>query len=242
MDETVLQLIRTYKPSQKTIELLRSTKLVIFAGITSAGKNTIMNELIKTGDYYDVVTSTTRAPRENDGILEVDGIDYFFLSNDSAIKNIKNGAYVEVANVHGRINGLLVDALGRGINEGKTPIIDIDVQGVDNVKKLSQNAVAIFIVPPSYHEWIKRMRNRYPSDEAFYEAWPERRKSAIMELETALSKPYYHFIVNENIDDATHSALAIAQKQDEFNQIDKSYHIWAERILADLKNSDTIQG
>lgn len=238
MNESVIQLIQTYKPSQETINLLRSKKLIIFAGITSAGKNTLMNEMIKTGGYYDVVTSTTRAPRENDGIMEVEGVDYYFLSTEQAVENIKNGAYVEVANVHGRINGLLVDALGRGKNEGKTPIIDIDVQGVDNVKRLSDNVIAIFVVPPSYQEWIRRMRNRYPSDEAFHEAWPERRKSAIMELETALSKPYYHFIVNEDIEDAKHSALAIAQKQDEFNQIDKSYHIWAERILTELKNSE----
>lgn len=237
MDDAVLTLIKSYVPSQKTVELLRSKKLIIFAGITSAGKNTIMNELIKTGKYYDVVTSTTRPPRENDGVMEVDGVDYYFLSTEEAIEKIKRGEYVEVANVHGRVNGILAQAFNTEGNEGKTPVIDIDVQGVDYVKSLSENAIAIFVVPPSFTEWVKRMRNRYPSDEAFYEAWPERRNSAIMELEMALSKPYYHFIVNENITEAVHSAQVIAEKADEFNQIDRSYHVWAEQILENLKES-----
>lgn len=237
MNDDIKQQIADYKPSHTAVDLLRSKRLVIFAGITSAGKNTIMNELIKTGEYYDLVTATTRSPRANDGIMEIDGVDYHFLSTDEALEHIKNGDYLEVAAVHERINGLLASELKRAGAEHQTPVIDVDVQGVDTFKNLSDNVVAVFVVPPSYHEWVRRMKKRYPTDDEFKEAWPVRRRSAIMELKMALSKPYYHFIVNEDITEAVQSALAISTKpQDEFNQIDRSYHVWAQKILDELES------
>jgi len=236
MNNDIKQQIADYKPSRTAVESLQSKRLVIFAGITSAGKNTIMNELIKTGEYYDLVTATTRPPRVNDGVMEVEGVDYHFLSTEEALEHINNGDYLEVAAVHERINGLLASELVRAGSEHQTPVIDVDVQGVDTFKNLSDNVIAVFVVPPSYQEWVRRMKKRYPTEQEFNEAWPVRRRSAIMELKMALSKPYYHFIVNENIPEAVQSALAISTKPlDEFNQIDRSYHVWAQRILHELE-------
>ncbi|MBP9761806.1 hypothetical protein KBD11_01930 [Candidatus Saccharibacteria bacterium] len=235
MQYDLVSQLRSYQPSQDAIDTLRKKKLVIFAGITSAGKNAIMNELVKTGKFHDLITSTTRAPRENNGVLERDGVDYHFLTTETALAKVRDGAYLEVAPVHGHINGLLAEEVSKASGEGMIPIVDVDVQGVQTFKNMSDNVVAIFVVPPSYDEWIRRMRNRYPTDEAFLQAWPPRRESAIMELQEALSKPYYHFIVNEELTDAVRAAESIARNQDQFNQIDKSYHIWAERILAELK-------
>lgn len=235
MDSTVRDLIQSYSPSQKTIDLLRQKQLVILAGITAAGKDTIIKELTRSGDYHDLVTSTTRAPRANDGIMEVDGVDYHFLTMDQAVQKVKNREYVEVAVVHERINGLLASELQRAYDANKTPIIDVDVQGVDALERLSQSsAISIFLLPPSYEEWVSRMKRRYPTAEAFAEAWPVRRQSSIMELQTALEKPYYHFVVNENLADAVKVVDRLANKNDEFNQIDKSYHAWAENILNEL--------
>ncbi|HPR09775.1 MAG TPA: hypothetical protein PLT04_04355 [Candidatus Saccharibacteria bacterium] len=238
MTDDTQALLSTYAPSNTSIRALQSQPLIIFAGITSAGKNTIMNELLKTGEYHHVVTSTTRAPRENDGVMEVSGVDYHFLTTEQAVAKLQNREYLEAANVHGNINGVLASEFEIAAQSGKVPIIDVDVQGVAAFKKLSDKVIAIFVVPPSYEEWVKRMRNRYPNDAAFNETWPVRRKSAIMELKVALSQPYYHFIVNENIVEAAHAAYAIAHKAgDEFNQIDRSFHVWAERILQELTSS-----
>jgi guanylate kinase len=236
MDDEVVELLQNYVPGEDAVLTLRKQRLIIFAGITSAGKNTIMNELLKTGEYHDIVTSTTRLPRENDGVMEIDGQDYHFLTMEEAMKRLKNREYLEAANVHGKINGVLASEFEKASETGKVPILDVDVQGVETFKKLSNSVIAVFVVPPSYEEWVSRMKKRYPSQGAFEEAWPARRESAIMELETALSKPYYHFIVNESLQDAVHAAYAIAHKsQDEFNQIDKSFHVWAEQILSELK-------
>ncbi len=236
MHDDIVTTLAQYTPSPEVIELVRRKKIVIVAGITSAGKNSIMSELVKTGQYHDLVTSTTRAPRENDGVMEVDGVDYHFLTTNEALAKVKNREYIEVAWVHERINGLLAEEVERAEDEGKIPIIDVNVEGVAALKSISEKAIAIFVLPPSYSEWVRRMKKRYPTEDAFNEVWPVRRRSAIMELETALSAPYYHFVVNEDLAEAVNAVDRIAHGEDKFRQIDKSYHIWAERILAELKS------
>lgn len=235
MEKEVLALLKRYRPNEETISTLRSRKLLIVAGITGAGKNTIMNELLKTGQYHDLITATTRPPRVNDGVMEIEGIDYHFLTKEAAIEHVKRGEYVEVAPVHERINGLLVDELEAARDEGKIAMLDVDVQGVAAYETLSDNVISVFVLPPSYEEWINRVKGRYSDEASFKEAWPIRRRSAIMELEEALSKPYYHFVINDNLIDAVHAVDRIAHKNDEFNQIDRSFHAWAEQILAELK-------
>ncbi len=233
----MLDLLKNYRPNDDVIELLKSRKIVIVAGITGAGKNTIMTELLKSGEYYDLVTATTRAPRENNGVMETDGVEYSFLTKEQAIEKVKAGEYVEVAPVHERINGLLVDELKRAREEDKIALIDVDVKGVAVYEELSDKVISVFVLPPSYEEWVRRVRARYPDEASFNEAWPVRSRSAIMELEEALAKPYYHFVINDKIEDAVTAVDKIAHHDDEFTQIDKSFHVWAETILEELKKN-----
>ena len=235
MDDSIREIIAQYKPSQHAIDTLRSEKLVIFAGTAGAGKNSIMDGLLRSGKYHDIVTSTTRAPRENNGVMERDGIEYHFLTTEQALEKLNNGEYLEVAPVHEKINGVLVSELEAAKQAGKVPIIDVDVQGVHTLKSLSDNVIAIFVVPPSFDEWMRRVKNRYDTEADFEAAWPARRKSAIMELEDALSREYYHFLVNEDLEQAIHSAEGIINHDDKFSQIDKSYRVWVQRILDELR-------
>ncbi|PID31107.1 hypothetical protein CSA80_03160 [Candidatus Saccharibacteria bacterium] len=235
MQDDIKQLIENYKPSQKTVDTLRSQRLVIFAGTAGAGKNAIMNGLLKSGAYHDIVTSTTREPRENNGVLERDGVDYHFLSTEQAAEKLRNGEYIEAALVHDCVYGVLASEIERAAAAGKKPIVDVDIQGVHTFKSLSDNVVAIFVVPPSFAVWMERIKHRYESEEEFSEAWPTRRASAIKELEDALKQPYYHFLVNEDLDQAIRSAEGIIAHDDKQRQIDKSYRVWVERILDDLK-------
>lgn len=231
-------LIAGYTPSQQSVETLRSQKLVIFAGTAGAGKNAIMSGLLESGKYHDIVTSTTRQPRENDGVMEQDGVDYHFLTTEQAAEKLRAGEYIEVAAVHEKINGVLVSEIERAAAAGKIPIVDVDVQGVHTFKSLSDTVIAIFVVPPSFEEWMRRIQHRYDTKEEFDAAWPVRRKSAIMELEDALSRPYYHFLVNEDLEQAVKSAEGIIAHGDTFSQIDKSYRVWVEKILDELKASE----
>ena len=224
-------LISEYTPNEAGVELLRQTELVLLVGITGAGKNTVLNEMVKSGEYHDLITTITREPRYNNGVLEQDGVEYYFVSQERAVELLKAGEYVEVSPVHGRIYGVTVDEVRKAHDAGVMAIADIDVQGVSKYKKLSDNVSAIFLVPPSYEEWQRRVRLRYPTEEEFLEDWPNRRASAVMELEKALTAPYYHFVVNDDLTLAVDACMKIAKNRDRFVRKDDETRLLARDLL-----------
>src|SRR5947209_4084329 len=93
-------LLADYKLSKASLLTLSQTKLVLLVAPTSSGRNTIIRELLKTGDYYFIVSDTTRKPRVNDGIPERDGVEYWFRSEEEVLEDIKQGKYLEAAVIH----------------------------------------------------------------------------------------------------------------------------------------------
>ena len=228
--------LREYTPNSAGIALLKDTEVVLLVGITGAGKNTVLMEMLKTGEFHDLVTTITRLPRENNGVLEQEGLDYHFITEERAWELLEAGEYVEVSPVHGRIYGVTVDEIRQAHDEGKIALADVDVQGVAKYKKASDSVTAIFLVPPSYQEWQRRVRQRYPSEEAFLEDWPNRRHSTIMELERALSAPHYHFVINDNLDEAVDACIKIAHMKDEFVRKDDEVRLLTRDLLNTLTN------
>lgn len=208
--EQAFTLINNYIPSENAVNTLRQTPLVLIVGITGSGRDTLINELVKTGEYYQLVTTTTRAPRTNNGVPEQHGVEYYFDTPEHAVENIKKGEYIEVSIVHGNINGLLVDELERAKQSGKIAITDIDDQGTYKYWSISPNVIPLFVVPPNFDEWLRRLKLRYQSTEEFEATWPTRRESAIRELESALNEPYYHYVINDDLDDAVRACAGIA--------------------------------
>lgn len=226
--------LREYSPSPEGIALLQDTEIVLLVGITGAGKNTVLDEMLKTGEFYDLVTTIARPPRKNNGVLEREGIDYHFVTDEQAQKLLDDGAYVEASPVHGRVYGVTVDEIRRAHDNHKMAIADIDVQGVAKYKKISDRIIAIFVVPPSFEEWQRRVRQRYPSEGAFLEDWPNRRKSTIMELERALAAPYYHFVINDDLAEAVDACIKIAHRRDEFVRKDDEVRLLTRDLLDTL--------
>lgn len=234
--QDIESLIEHYTPSTQGLELLASTRVVLLVGITGAGKNTILNMMMETGKFHDMVTSVTREPRMNNGVMEQDGVDYHFLTSEQALKKIKAGEYVEVSPVHGRIYGVTVDEVQRAHDAGKIAVADIDVQGVEKYKKVSDDVTAIFLLPPSYEEWQRRARLRYASEDEFLADWPNRRDSAVKELTKALETPHYHFVINDDIDEAFKACMQISESRDKFYRKDDEMRLVARDIL-DVLNS-----
>lgn len=226
--------LREYTPNPAGVALLEDTEVVLLVGITGAGKDTVRKEMLKTGEFHDLVTTVARPPRQNNGILEQDGVDYHFVTDEQAWKLLEAGEYVEVSPVHGRIYGVTVDEIRKAHDEGKIALADVDVQGVAKYKKASESVTAIFLVPPSYQEWQRRVRQRYPSEEAFLEDWPNRRHSTILELERALSAPHYHFVINDDLDAAVTACIKIAHMQDEFVRKDDEVRLLTRDLLDTL--------
>ena len=227
-------LITQYYPSEAAIEVVHTTKIVLLVGISGAGKDTIKHQLLKSPDYSDIISHTTRTPRMNNGVMETPDVDYHFVQEDEAIRMLENHEFIEAKFVHGTVYGTSVAEVAKARENNQIAITDIDVQGVDEYKELSQNVIAIFILPPSYDEWRRRLAARYQTPEEFEAEWPKRRASAITELTHALEVPYYHVIINDDLDTAVTAAGKIAHKPDIYTRKDDEARLAARDLLESI--------
>ena len=228
------RLIEDYQPPEAAIYTIRHAKIALLVGISGAGKDTIKRAILERPGFADVVSHTTRQPRMNAGVMEVDGEDYHFISQDEATRMIQEGEFVEVKFVHGTIYGTSIEEVRRA-SQGGIAITDIDVQGVAEYKDVSSQVVAIFIVPPTYDAWIERLQQRYATTEEFEAEWPKRRDSAIKELTRALELPYYHCVINDTIERAVEVVSEISARSDVFTRKDDEARLVARDLLSQIK-------
>mmetsp|Transcript_21842 Transcript_21842/g.44890 ORF Transcript_21842/g.44890 Transcript_21842/m.44890 type:complete len:216 (+) Transcript_21842:94-741(+) len=134
-------------------------KPVVFCGPSGVGKGTLIEMLMKRfpkDQFGFSVSHTTRKPREG----EVDGTHYNFTSVEKIKEEIAAGKFVEYAEVHGNYYGTSVAAVESVQKQNRICILDIDIQGVMEVKKSSLEPLYFFITPPSLEELEKRLRGR----------------------------------------------------------------------------------
>ncbi|TWP26520.1 hypothetical protein EUA60_02345 [TM7 phylum sp. oral taxon 346] len=229
------KLIREYQPSESVRQLVIQTKIVLLVGISGAGRDTTKQRLMQSSEFADIVSYTTRQPRQNKGIWEREGIDYNYIDEATAARLLESHAFVEAKFVHGTVYGTGVKQIQDIRDAGKIAVTDIDVQGVDEYKKLSPGVVAIFLLPPNYQEWRRRLSVRYASQEEFDREWPKRYNSAIREITHALEVPYYHFVINDDIDETARIVREIASKPDVYNRKDDEARLAARDLLEQLK-------
>jgi guanylate kinase len=230
------QKIASYEASTETVELVRDTKIVLLVGISGAGKDTVKQHLLEKPVFRDIVSHTTRAPRVNNGVPEIEDVDYHFINQTTAEKMIDNQEFIEVKFVHDTVYGTSVAELKKTHDAGKIAVTDIDVQGVSEYKQMSSQVVAIFILPPSYDVWRERLSHRYATNEEFEAEFPRRRESAIMELEKALTTSYYHFIINGDLDRTVRVAEEIATEPEMVRSKDEEIRLLAAELLQEIKS------
>ena len=175
-------------------------KVIIISAPSGCGKSTIINAILAEGeiDMQFSVSATNRAPREG----EQHGVNYFFLTDEEFRKAIAEDAFVEYEEVYpGRFYGTLKREVARICEAGHNVVLDIDVKGGVNVKKLyGEEARSIFIMPPSVEELRRRLEGR-ATDSA--EVINERVGKA--EYEIGFAKDYDFQVVNDDL------ATAVAQ-------------------------------
>ncbi len=204
------QKLDQYKPSNDTINLIKQTPILLLVGVSGAGKNSIKQGLLATRQYHHIVSHTTRLPRENNGVPEQDGVEYHFISLTKAEKMLAKYAFVEAKTYSGNIYGTSVAEIQAAHDEKKIALTDIEVKGVAEYKAMSPDVQAVFVLPPSYAVWQQRLTKRY-KDEPFDGADIERRmQTAKLELEEALKKDYFRFVINNDLDTAVRAVDAIA--------------------------------
>jgi guanylate kinase len=183
-----------------------SGKCVIFSAPSGAGKTTIVRALLdaKIGLEFSV-SACSREPRPN----EVDGNDYYFLGTEGFRQKIDEEAFVEWEEVYtNNFYGTLRSEVERIWKNGHTVIFDVDVIGGLNLKKIfKEQALAIFVQPPSYEELEQRLRFRSTETE---DKIAQRMSKAREELSYA--SKFDHILVNDHLENAIDSAKELVQE------------------------------
>ncbi len=222
------QTLADYQMSDKSKSILGNTHLALMVAPTSVGRNTIIEELMKTGEYHFIVSDTTRKPRINDGVPEQNGVNYWFRSEEEVLEDLKTGKFLEAAIIHNQqVSGISIRELQKARNDRKIATTDIEVVGVRNIIQAKPDALAFFVLPPSFKEWMRRIegRGRMTSTEKH-----RRLESAVEEFEAALKYDYYSFIINDTVEHAVQQIqVVIHDKVDPKNQDD--YRQLAEELL-----------
>lgn len=234
------RVLTDYHPSDAAREALKPVRLIMLVGPTSSGKNTIVGELLRTGKYHYVVSDTTRKPRENQGVMEQNGREYWFRTEDELLADLQAGQFLEAAIIHDQqVSGTSVRELVSADAEDKPALHEIDYVGADIVHATKPDAHFVFIVPPSFDEWMVRMRGRgeLPPDET-----RRRLESSVKEIRTALERDFYWFLVNDTYVHAAKHIDDMVASGDFDHEVEKSARDTAREILADteayLKTSD----
>ncbi len=141
------------------------SKMLIFTAPSGAGKTTIVRHLLKKFPQLDFsVSASTRSRRSH----EIDGHDYYFISQEEFERKVQSGDFVEWEEVyHGLRYGTLHSEIDRLWKKGKHIVFDIDVKGATNIKKAyPKEAFVVFVKPPSPEILFKRLRDRNTEDAA----------------------------------------------------------------------------
>lgn len=181
--------------------------VLILSSPSGCGKTTVARRLLKDDDNLVLsVSATTRKPREG----EIEGKDYFFLSNEQFENSISNNCFLEHAEVFGKHYGTPENFVQEKLNEGKNLVFDIDWQGVEQLKKkIPKDIVSIFMLPPSIEELRKRLVKRN-SDHT--EEIEKRIREATLEISKA--GEYDYIIINDDLEETIHVVknIIVAEK------------------------------
>ena len=178
-------------------QTVKPGKIIIVSAPSGCGKSTIIGALLKRGeiDMEFSVSATSRPPREG----EEHGVHYYFLTEEEFRNRIAAGEFVEYEEVYpGRFYGTLRSEVERRCAEGHNVILDIDVKGGVNVRRMfGDKAISLFIMPPSVEELRRRLEGRATDS-------PEEiaKRVGKAEYELTFAKDFDKVVVNDDLDKA----------------------------------------
>jgi len=181
--------------------------LVVISGPSGVGKTTIVHRVREAFDAVFSVSATTRPKSEK----EIDGTDYFFITEAEFQKKIDDDSFLEHAEVFGcHKYGTLRNQVDDVLRAGRVILLDIDVQGGMQIRDNMKESIRIFILPPSEEELLRRLEARGRED---LDSIQRRFREAQQEIKLSKqSNAYEYFITNDNLKLAVEETVAIIKK------------------------------
>ncbi|KAL0901634.1 hypothetical protein ABMA27_006845 [Loxostege sticticalis] len=200
---------------------------LVLCGPSGSGKSTLLKRLLKEfpDKFGFSVSHTTRNPRPG----EKDGVHYHFTNKEDMTAAVAKGEFIETATFSGNMYGTSKRAVDDVRRTGKICVLDIEIEGVKQVKTTDLDPLLVFVMPPSIEELERRLRARNTECE---EALRKRLDTAIREIEFGKQPGNFHIIImNDNLDKAYTDLREFISK----NTLDKDQETAAE--TNDLKNN-----
>ena len=198
--------------------------LVVISAPSGGGKGTILKELFAKDDNLVLsVSATTRSPRPG----EEHGKQYYFLQKEEFEELISQGKMLEYAQYVGNYYGTPREPVEQWMAQGKDVVLEIEVQGGAQIKKLMPGCVSIFILPPSMEVLEKRLRDRGTEEDATVRKRLEKAREEIPH-----AKDYDYVVFNDRLEDAVEDLRAILRAEK------RKYHrneTAVERVLEDAE-------
>lgn len=181
--------------------------LITISAPSGAGKTTLCRALQKQTDMKFSVSCTTRDQRN----YEVDGVDYYFITDKVFKERMDRGEFAEVENVHGCMYGTLKESIDYAITTSEILLFEVDVKGSMSIKELyPDQTMTIFVLPPSMEDLRARLIKRGTDSEERIAKRLER-----LEIEIGYKEKFDFTVINDDIQRATAEIISIINKQNE---------------------------
>tara|TARA_Y100000590_G_scaffold410197_1_gene503037 strand:- start:3137 stop:3769 length:633 start_codon:yes stop_codon:yes gene_type:complete len=180
--------------------------VVVLSSPSGAGKTTLVKKIAEEKNFKISISYTTRKPRTN----EINGKDYFFISEEEFENLIKNHEFLEYAKVFENYYGSPKKKVFEKLNKGENVIFDIDWQGTEQIKnqKLNYKLITFFILPPTKSELFNRLKNRDMKDKNIVE---ERMKQFDEDIEHW--ENYDFVVINDNLEKCYNEIIKLINKK-----------------------------
>jgi len=186
-----LQIKQLREEFMKSEHAVKPGKLLVLSGPGGVGKSTVAKKLREAGDFWVSVSATTRKPRSN----EIDGRDYFFVTDEEFTRMINANEFLEWAEFAGNRYGTPQEKVEHALLLGKNVLLEIEIAGAKQVKAHLPQSVLVFLEPPTWEELVSRLEGRGTDS-------PERRaeRLELAQEELAAASFFDVVLVNDQVE------------------------------------------